>query len=51
MMASGAARNASSRPALAFWAVLPVAYEQINRLLLNAPSLLQELRAEQMSVC
>lgn len=23
--------------ALAFWAVLPVAYEQINRLLLNAP--------------
>ena len=31
--------------ALAFWAVLPVAYEQINRLLLNAPSLLQELRA------
>lgn len=29
---------------LAFWAVLPVAYEQINRLLLNAPSLLQELR-------
>ncbi len=31
--------------ALAFWAVLPVAYEQINRLLLNAPALLQELRA------
>lgn len=31
--------------ALAFWAVLPVAYEQINRLLLNAPSLLEELRA------
>lgn len=31
--------------ALAVWAVLPVAYEQINRLLLNAPSLLQELRA------
>jgi len=30
---------------LAFWAVLPVAYEQINRLLLNAPSLLQELRS------
>ena len=32
---------------LAFWAILPVAYEQINRLLLNAPSLLQELRANQ----
>lgn len=31
--------------ALAFWAVLPLAYEQINRLLLNAPALLQELRA------
>lgn len=31
--------------ALAIWAILPVAAEQINRLLLNAPSLLQELRA------
>ena len=31
--------------ALAIWAVLPVVSEQINRLLLNAPSLLQELRA------
>lgn len=30
--------------ALAIWAILPVAAEQINRLLLNAPALLQELR-------
>ncbi len=30
--------------ALAIWAILPVATEQINRLLLNAPALLQELR-------
>lgn len=31
--------------ALAIWAILPLAAEQINRLLLNAPALLQELRA------
>lgn len=30
--------------ALAIWAILPVATEQINRLLLNAPALLDELR-------
>jgi len=30
---------------LAIWAVIPLAAEQINRLLLNAPALLQELRA------
>ncbi len=31
--------------ALAIWAIFPVATEQINRLLLNTPALLQELRA------
>lgn len=30
--------------ALAIWAVFPVAAEQLNRLMLNAPELLQELR-------